>query len=78
MYDPREGYYYETINERKWGYINEEDIEVIPVIYIEAGNFSEGIALVKLNGENFFIDKTGKRLFDFIYDTIWSFQEGLG
>lgn len=78
MYDPREGYMRETISEGKWGYINEKREEVIPVIYNEAGNFSEGIALVKLKSESFFIDKTGKRLFDFKYDYFGLFRNGLG
>ncbi len=78
IYDPREGYARMTINEGKWGYINEKREEVIPVIYDQAGNFSEGLAVVKLNGESFFIDKTGKRLFECVYDTFWSFCNGLG
>ena len=57
IYDPREEFMRSTIREGLWGYINKEGEEQIPVIYNKAGNFSEGVALVKLGNESFFIDK---------------------
>jgi len=78
IYDPREGYMRETISEGKWGFIDSSGIEVIPVMYDKAGNFSEGLALVTLGKEQFFIDKKGQKAFDFLYDTFLNFSEGLG
>lgn len=78
IYDPREGYARQTISEGKWGFIDESGTEVVPVIYDEVGNYSEGLALVKLGDKRFFIDKTGKKFHDFEYDTFWGFSEGLG
>jgi hypothetical protein len=38
--------------------------EIIPLKYDDAGNFSGGLAAVKLNGNKFYIDKTGKYVKD--------------
>jgi len=46
----------------KWGYLDKTGSEVISCIYDEAGDFSNGIATVKLNDESFKIDKSGKRV----------------
>ncbi len=43
--------------------------EAIPCKYDEAGNFSEGLAAVKLDGKWGFIDKTGKEVVPCKYDT---------
>jgi hypothetical protein len=47
----------------KWGYIDRNKKEVIPLKYDFAGSFNlelQGLALVKLNDKLFYIDKTGK------------------
>ncbi|WP_128543801.1 WG repeat-containing protein [Larkinella soli] len=44
----------------KWGFIDREGKEVIPLQYEDAASFSEGLACVKLGGKNGFIDKAGK------------------
>lgn len=47
----------------KWGYIDNTGTVVVPIIYDEALPFRDsGIASVKLNGEQFFINKQGKRV----------------
>lgn len=47
----------------KIGYIDREGNVVVPAIYDDGDNFtSDGKAQVSLNGETFYIDKTGKRL----------------
>jgi len=43
----------------KWGFIDEAGMEVIPLIYFAAGNFSEGLARVQLKNKWGFVDKTG-------------------
>lgn len=77
MYDPRDGYVMQVVSYGKWGYIDSQGNEVIPVTYDEAGDFSAGMALVKLNDQRFFIDKKGQKIRDFEYDTIWSFNDDL-
>ncbi|MDR2138593.1 MAG: WG repeat-containing protein [Tannerella sp.] len=44
----------------KWGYINRAGKVVIPLKYDRATDFSGGEALVRLNGQSFFIDRTGR------------------
>ncbi|MDR1170447.1 MAG: WG repeat-containing protein [Prevotellaceae bacterium] len=49
------------------GYIDKNKNEVIPLKYDDVGNFNQeiqGMALVKLNGKKFYIDKTGKYVKD--------------
>ena len=47
----------------KWGYINEKGKKVISFKYEEANSFTGmGKAKVKLNGEEFYIDKNGNRV----------------
>jgi hypothetical protein len=46
----------------KWGFVNRSGIEVIPPIYDYAKFFTLGKAEVSLQGNKFFIDKTGARV----------------
>ncbi len=62
-------------NER-WGYINESGLELIAPQYDEATVFSEGLAVVTLNGKSGFIGKTGKIVLPLIYSEAESFQNG--
>ncbi len=62
----------------KYGYNLESTGEiVIPLKYDNAYDFSEGLAIVKLNGKYGFIDKTGKEVIPLKYDNADSFREGL-
>ena len=65
----------------KWGYINKEGNEIIPLKYdrvnpFNVGTFSEGMAKVKLNGKCGFINKVGINIIPFKYDYVESFSEG--
>ena len=46
----------------KWGFVDKTGKEVIPLIYNSAGDFRNGLAEVKLNGEKFYINKKGERV----------------
>jgi len=46
----------------KWGYMDKTGQTIIPFIYDDVVGFKDGKAAVKLNGENFFIDKKGTRI----------------
>ena len=50
---------------------------VIPARYDRAGNFSEGLASVEINGKWGFIDKSGNMVIPARYYDAWSFSEGL-
>jgi KWG Leptospira. len=45
-----------------WGFIDTRGNEVIPFIYSDVKDFKDGKSLVEKNGEQFYIDKTGKRI----------------
>ena len=61
----------------KWGFINKQGKEVIPLQYDDVSSFSEGLATVKLNGKWGVIDKTGNIEIPPKYDFIYPFKEGL-
>ncbi len=65
----------------KWGFIDRDGREVIPLKYSYAGWFSEGLADVCIRDGGTkkygFIDKTGKEVIPFIYDYASRFREGL-
>ena len=44
----------------KYGFINMDGKLVIPIIYTYASSFSNTKCKVELDGQNFYIDKTGK------------------
>jgi serine/threonine protein kinase len=60
----------------KYGYIDRTGKEVIPRIYDDANEFSEGLAEVELNRKGY-IDKTGKQVIPCIYEKTSEFSEGL-
>jgi|GEM_PF-3369843 len=62
---------------RKWGYVNKRGKIVIPFKYYTAGNFSEGLARVDLDGKWGFIDKNGNDVIPLKYDGAIDFSEGL-
>ena len=71
----------------KWGFIDQKGKEVVPCKYEEVGDFSGGLAPVKMYGgqnkQNYavwkwgYIDKTGKEVVPFEYDEAKSFSEGM-
>jgi tetratricopeptide (TPR) repeat protein len=65
----------------KWGFIDEKGTLVIPMIYGEVGDFSDGLALIAIgeypNTKYGYIDKTGKTVIPAIYDNARPFSEGL-
>ena len=52
----------------RYGFINEEYEEVIPVVYNACGDFSEGLAACVKNGKVGYVDKNGKIVVPFKYD----------
>ena len=46
----------------QYGYLRKDGSEAIPFQFDDAFSFEEGRALVELNGEQFYIDKEGRRL----------------
>lgn len=69
----------------RWGFVNTTGVEVVPAQYEDAGNFSEGLAAVKVGGLWGFIDETGKMVIEpqfegveggFLYERC-IFQSGL-
>ena len=60
-----------------FGYIDETGNEIIPFIYDDARDFSEGLAWVKSADKWGCIDETGKAVIPFIYDYAYRFSEGL-
>jgi hypothetical protein len=66
----------------KYGFMDANGAEVVPLKYDYAHNFSEGLAAVKLNGKWGFIDKMGKEVIPLKYDNVSAlfcdgFWEGL-
>src|SRR5258706_1229695 len=51
---------------------------VVPAYFVEADDFSDGMALVH-NEEHKagYIDRTGKLAIDYLYDEAWSFRSGV-
>ena len=43
----------------KCGFVDKDGREVIPLKYYYAESFSEGLAMVKLNNQGFYVDKEG-------------------
>jgi hypothetical protein len=60
----------------KWGYINSKGKFVLKPIYEQAGDFQEGIAIVRLKGLTGVIDSKGYFIVKPKYDTIHPFSEG--
>ena len=61
-----------------FGYVNEKLEVVVPHIYQEANDFSEGLAAVCLKGKWGFIDTTGKLVVPCVYgDATFDFEDGL-
>ncbi len=61
----------------KWGFCNTNKQIVIAPHYDDASPFSEGLAIVGLNGKSSYIDKTGKEVTPIKYNYANNFSEGL-
>jgi hypothetical protein len=63
--------------DKKWGYIDKTGKLIIPFKFDHAGDFSEGLAAVKLAGKYGYIDQTGKVVIPPRFDGGRPFSEGL-
>jgi WG containing repeat len=61
----------------KFGYINESDEILIPLVYDGASSFSEGLAAVKTGNKHGYIDPYGTVVIPVIYDDAAVFSKGL-
>ena len=61
----------------KWGFIDTKGKFVISPRFEKANNFTEGLAIAKVNGKWGYIDKTGKFVIEPQYDLCQPFTEGL-
>jgi DNA polymerase-3 subunit epsilon len=69
---------YKYLNsKKKWGYIDKDKNIVIDFIFDYANHFSEGLAIIELDGKKGYIDETGKIVIPCIYKDAWSFHEGI-
>ena len=65
-------------NECKYGYIDKNNNVVISPIYKDAQPFNDGVAIVSLDNEAFFlIDKKGNKITSNTYSEICGFSDGL-
>ena len=60
----------------KYGYINQEGKEVIPLVFESATFFEDNFATVRLDGKWGVIDRNGNRLVDFKYNYLGTFNNG--
>ena len=58
------------------GFIDNKGKLVVPYLYTEAYEFSDGLALCYLNGKYGFIDASGKEAIPFTYESAQSFYNG--
>jgi hypothetical protein len=61
----------------KSGYIDDKGKLVIPLIFDGAGDFSEGLAPVKVHDQWGYIDETGKIVIEPLFSRAYEFSEGL-
>ncbi len=60
----------------KWGFVDQSGKIVIAPHFDEAKDFSDGVALGKVNGKWQFVDPTGQKPFNETFDDASSFSEG--
>ena len=61
----------------RWGFVDEQGVEVISPKYGLVWDFNDGLAIVQLNGKLGFVNKTGKEVVPLKYSSTGSFREGL-
>ncbi|MBX7202296.1 MAG: WG repeat-containing protein [Bacteroidia bacterium] len=66
-----------VVKEQKWGYADSLGKILIPFQFDEAGNFSENLAPVRLNGQINYINKAGLKVISENFDEGYAFQNGL-
>ncbi len=66
-----------NLDNPKYGYINKNGKEVIPLIYESANLFYEGVAVVKKGGKWGVINKKGNMIINFKYDMLSNCFDGL-
>ena len=64
------------INDGRYGYINQMGAVIVKPQFISAGQFSEGLAAVRLNGTYGYIDTNGAFVISSKYDFALSFYNG--
>lgn len=67
----------EQYNILQFGFVNSKGQEIVPCIYDEIENFSDGLAAVKSRLKWGFIDKLGNQVISCIYESVQSFCDGL-
>lgn len=68
---------FQIIEGSKIGFINSEGEIIIKPQYLVAGNFSEGLVSVRINGRYGFIDYSGKVIIKAIFDYALDFKDSL-
>ncbi len=63
--------------EMRWALINNKGERITGYIFEDVRGFSEGLSAVKQNGNWFFIDKLGNPVFDFEFNYVDSFVDGI-
>ncbi|MDR7855952.1 WG repeat-containing protein [Tissierella sp.] len=61
----------------RYGFINENGLEVIPIEYLYAGNFSDGLALIRTFNGYAYIDNRGNEIISTNYPLDYNFSDGL-
>src|SRR5258708_39103048 len=62
----------------RWGFVDPKGQLVIPASFVQADDFSEGMALVRNEQQKAgFIDRSGTLVIDYVYDMPWPFRNGL-
>ncbi len=61
----------------KYGFINQQGKEIIPLKYDHTYSFHDRLAAVTLNGKHGFIDQKGNVIIPLQYDNAYSFFDGL-
>lgn len=61
---------------KNWGFIDMDGNEIVPTIYQDADDFSEGLAGVKQDGKWGFVDKTGQVVISPQFDYVGKFHAG--
>ncbi len=66
------------IKDKKYGFLNEKGIEIVPAIYDFVTDFSYGLAAVKLNEKWGYVDQSARVIIPIEYEMAWTFTLGRG